>query len=301
MTHDIGIIGTGPAGLTAALLAGRYGFETVLFERDELGGGLVNEHTIETYPGFPDGIAGPDLRERIVTQIREYDVDLELSAVTELTTGDQQRIHTEAKTFDSEAVIVATGGRPRRLSCPGAREFEGNGVFFCALCDGPLYREKRVAVVGRGERALRDSLFLTDFASEVCVLGNRTALAPSEYAQKKAESSPKIEIRPHAEVTAITGDDVVTGIELSDYRSERKSAEEVDGVLMRLGSRPNMEFLPPEIETADTGHVTVNGALETSIEGVFAAGTVREHAVSRVSVATGDGTTAFHSAQRYLY
>lgn len=271
----------------------------MLFERDELGGGLVNEHGIETYPGFPDGISGPDLRERIVTQIREYGVDLELSAVTRLTTGDQRQIHTEAKTFDSATMIVATGGRPRRLSCRSAKEFEGQRVFFCALCDGPLYRKKRVTVMS-GERALRDSVFLTDFASEVSVFGGRTALAPSEEARKRTESSPKIEVRPHAEATAITGDDVVTGIQLYDRRIERESAEEVDGVLIRLGSRPNVEFLPPEIETVDTGHVTVNWALKTSTEGVFAAGVVRENAVRWVGAAVGDGTTAFHSAQQYL-
>lgn len=177
-------------------------------------------------------------------------------------------MHTEAKMFDSEAVIVATGGRSRQLSRLGSIKFEDKRDSLYMLFDGSLCREKRVTVIGGGKRVLRNPLFLTNFASEVSILGNQNAAHTVQVCDEESRWSPKIEIRPHAEVTAITSNDVVTAIELFDPRSERESAENVDGALMRLGSRPNLEFMSSDIETADTDHVTVDGMYEMSEWGV---------------------------------
>jgi thioredoxin reductase (NADPH) len=300
MVRDLIIIGTGPAGLTAGLQAGRYDLDTILFERQDLGGGLVNRHTIETYPGFPDGISGPDLRSRIVEQLRTHDLHLELAEVTALTPGDPIRIETASDMYESKTVILTTGGKPKRLACSGADQYDGKGIFFCALCDGPLYQDERIGIVGNGELALMDSVFLTDYASEILLITECEELSGSTHLQKEVIASSKINVYYETEVTGIVGDSVVTGVELHDGDSGDTFMQNVNGLLVQLGLQPNTGFLSDVITTTEQGEVVVDNRLATNVPGVFAAGTVRENSINEVASAVGDGIRAFHSARQYL-
>lgn len=300
MVHDLIIIGTGPAGLSAGLLAGRYGLDTVLLEREDLGGELVNEHTIETYPGFPDAVAGPELRESIVEQLREYELDLKLAEATEVTTDDEITVATPTATYESRTLIVATGERHDALACPGGDEYDHRGIFYCALCDGPLYRDERVAVVGCGERALMDAVYLAEFTSEVLVVGSTAETPASETVRKRVEATPNVKRYPETEVVEVAGDDVVGSIQLRDLETGNVRTEPVGGVLARSGSTPNTEALPSMVERSDSDHVTVDTRMETTVSGVFAAGGVRENAVNQVVSAAGDGMRACYSAMEYL-
>lgn len=300
MTYDLIIIGAGTAGLSAGLLAGRYGLDALIIERQDLGGELVNSHTIETYPGFPGGISGSKLRESIVEQLREYDVDFQLDEVTEVNTGGGITVITETASYDCRTLIFATGERHNPLPCSGGETFDDRGIFYCALCDGALYRDKRVVVVGCGECALMDALYLSDFASEVLVVGSTEEMPASEHVLKQVASATTVTLLRDTELTAVTGNNVVTGIELYDPNSGTVFTEEVEGILPRCGSTPNTEFLPSEAAVSDSGHVVVNTRLETSVSGVFAAGAIREHAVNNVASAAGDGARAFRSALEFL-
>jgi thioredoxin reductase (NADPH) len=300
MVRDLAIIGTGPAGLSAGLLAGRYGLDTVLFEREELGGGLVNRHTVEAYPGFPGGVSGPELRSDIVTQLREYDLDLRVAEVTSLDFDDELRVRTGDEAFASKTVVLATGTRPEPLSCPGADRYEGRGIFDCALCDGPLYADTRLGVVGNGEAAVMDSVFLSEHASEVVLVVPDPELSASQYACGQVAAADNVTIRYRTEIAAVLGDEVVTGLKLKETDSGREYIENVEGLLVQTNPIPNTACIPENVALTDDGAVAVDTRLSTNVPGVFAAGAVREDAVQWTMSAVGDGARAFESARQYL-
>jgi thioredoxin reductase (NADPH) len=300
MAVDLAIIGTGPAGIAAGLLAGRFDYETILFERSSPGGELENRLSITTYPGFPDGIAGPELRDRFVNHIRGLGLELELSEVINLTPGERLAVSSRDESYECNAVVIATGARSRPLKCPGASKFEGMGVFYCAKWDGPFYTDKTVAVYGGGERAIGDSLYLSEMASEVVIIEEGGELSVPTMLRERVMEAPNIEIRRHTTIAKVVGDDVVSGLVLSEQESPDTCHRSVDGLLVRNGLVPNTDFLEDVIERNDSGELLVDASLETTVPGVFAAGAVREGSPHYVASAVGDGMTAFHGTRKYI-
>lgn len=298
--RDLVVVGTGPAGLSAGLLAGRYDLQTTLFERSELGGELVNRHSINTYPGFPDGVSGPDLRTDIVTQLREYDLELELAKVTNLHIDEAITLETDDGSVSTRAVILAAGASPKPLECPGASEYVGRGIFDCAMCDGPLYKDEVVAVYGGSERAFSDSHYLTKFAEHVIVIVNESTPSAPPMLVDQAEESDKISVRTDTEVAEVYGDDTLAELRLKNTTTGEEAHESIDGLLVRNELDPNTEFLDGSVSLTETGAIDVDERLATDQPGVFAAGTIRSHSGQRVSAAIGDGATAFRSVQEYL-
>ncbi|MFB6170823.1 MAG: NAD(P)/FAD-dependent oxidoreductase [Haloarculaceae archaeon] len=301
MTYDLVIVGSGPAGLTAAQYARRRGFETLVLERESVGGELVNRHHIETYPGFPDGIAGTDLRSRLVSTLEELDPEVRLEAVESVAPGDPHVVHTDADTYEARALLVATGASHADLGVPGEGEYDGAGVFYCAQCDGPLYRDEHVAVVGGSDHALTDALFLTDFADSVTLVSREDSLEAGDHLRERAADAPDLDVLLDTEVTAIDGTDgVVESLALRDVETDESRTLPVGGLYVCTGTEPNTSFLDGTVPLTDDGSVAVGPDLMSDVDGVFAAGDTRQDAGHEVAAAVGDGAVAARSITHYL-
>ncbi|WP_336023247.1 NAD(P)/FAD-dependent oxidoreductase [Halobellus salinisoli] len=305
MAHDVIIIGTGPAGLAAGAYAGRSGLDTLFFEDESIGGELVNRHEIRSYPGFPGGVSGTELRSKMVEEAEKYDPEVNLERVEGIEPGDPHTVLTDSGEYEAAVVVVATGSSDGRLDVPGEEEYEGRGIFYCATCDGPLYRDERIAVVGGGNHAAIDAVFLTEYASEVLLIDEASELAADEALADEARSHPDIEVLTGTAVTEVLGSDgLVTGIRVESEENESDSAVEntieVGGVSVNTGSGPNSAFLDGTVSLAEDGRVAVDQSMETSVGGIFAAGDVREESPLEIAAAVGDGVTAIESAKRYV-
>ncbi|MFC6723737.1 NAD(P)/FAD-dependent oxidoreductase [Halobium palmae] len=301
MAYDVTIIGTGPAGLTAGQYAYRRGLDTLILEKEGVGGELVNRHHIETYPGFPDGISGPDLRSKLVAELEEYDAEVRLTEVEGITPGDPHTIRTGGEEYESEAVILATGGEHSDLDVEGEERYDGHGVFYCAQCDGPLYRDEHIAVVGGSDHALGDALFLTKFASSVTVVSRQKRLSAGEHLRERAESNSKIEIMLDTEVTGVEGENgLVNGLTLVDGETDEEQLREVGGLYVCVGLDPNTMFLEGVVPLTEKGSVVVGSDLMTGVDGIYAAGDVRQHSGREVTASVGDGAVAARSVARHL-
>ncbi|MFB6353323.1 MAG: NAD(P)/FAD-dependent oxidoreductase [Halobacteriales archaeon] len=299
--HDVIIVGTGPAGLTAGLYAGRRGYDTLFLEKESIGGELVNRERIRHYPGFPDGVAGTEFRSALVEAVEAYDPDVTLAAVTGLEPGTPHAVQTEDGAHEARAVIVATGGEPAALGIPGEDEYDGMGVFHCAKCDGPLYRDDTVAVVGGGNNAVTDALLLTEFAEQVHVYEPGAELPADRHLREEVEANPAIDVTTGTAVTEVLGDDgVLTGLRVEDVDSGEQRVVEADGLYVHVGIDPNTEFLADTVSLADDDSVVVDVRLESDVEGVYAAGDVRQHSPQQVAAAVGDGVVAMASARDYI-
>ncbi|MBP2249989.1 thioredoxin reductase (NADPH) [Halarchaeum solikamskense] len=303
MVHDVLIIGTGPAGLAAGTYAGRAALDTLFFEAESIGGELVNRHEVESFPGFPGGVAGTDLRARLVEQVEQYEVDVELEAVEAVEPGDGDDPHVVragGEAHEAETVIVATGSHSERLGVDGEEEYEGRGIFHCATCDGPLYRGERIAVVGGGNHAAIDAVFLTDYASEVLLLTPDAELSADAAFRDRVAEADGLTVRTDVAVTEVLGSDgVVDGLAVVDAEGEPETIE-IGGLNVNVGSVPNTEFLDGAVALDDEGAVVVGPDMESSVEGIFAAGDVRQDSVFEIGAGVGDGITAVESAKEYL-
>jgi len=298
MVHDVIIIGSGPAGLAAGSYAGRSGLDTLFFEDESIGGELVNRHEIRSYPGFPDGISGTELRSKMVTEAEKYDPEVHLERVEAVDPGDPHTVLTESGEHEAAAVIVATGSSEGRLNVPGEETYEGRGIFYCATCDGPLYRDERIAVVGGGNHAVIDAVFLTEYATEVLLLAEEPELAADATLGEEARSHDDVTVMAGTAVTEVLGSDgLVTGVRVEDRESGSTETIELGGVNVNTGSTPNTGFLDGTVELEDDGHVVVDPTMETDVEGVFAAGDVRQGSPHEIAAAVGDGVTAIEAAK----
>jgi thioredoxin reductase (NADPH) len=303
MSYQVVVLGGGPAGLSAAIYAARSGYSTVIVEKAFPGGQIANASRVENYPGFADGVSGMELGQLMHRQAESQGAQTMMADVSALQPGVGSGLHT-AKTSEGDvqgvAVIIATGSRYRLLDVPGETELAGRGVSYCATCDGPFYRGKRVAVVGGGDTAITDALELTHFASEVTVVHRRGELRASAALQAKALNSPKIKFAWNSVVEAVHGENVVEALRLRNTRDGIISELAVDGVFVAVGSVPSTGFLGETVPLDDSGCVITNDLMETSIAGLFAAGDVRHNSARQVITAAGDGATAALSARRYI-
>ena len=302
--HQIIIIGSGPAGLTAAIYAARAGLEPVLFASSvEPGGELMNTTDVENFPGFPEGIQGPELMEKIQAQAERFGTKVLYNDVTELDLeGEVKRVtDADGTVHEAKAVVFATGSAYRKLGIADEDRLSGHGVSWCATCDGFFFREKTIAVIGGGDSAMEEANFLTRFASKVYVIHRRDSLKASKIMQQRAFDNEKIEFIWNAEVTAIHGETEATGVALRDTVTGETRDLDLDGVFIAIGNDPRTHLVHGKVELTADGTIAVEGrSSKTSVPGVFAAGDVIDPSYRQAITAAGSGTVAALDAEHYL-
>jgi thioredoxin reductase (NADPH) len=301
--QDVIVVGGGPAGLTAGLYLARARMDVALWEKDAPGGAPALTERIENYPGFPEGISGWELVDRMRRQAEGFGLAIEsFRPMKEIRRGEGHLVVVGEEVEEAaRAVILATGMRPARLGVPGEEEYHGRGVSYCATCDGAFFRDAVVAVVGGGDSAVEEALFLTRFASKVILVHRRDRLRASRILQERILQHPKVEFRWKRVVKEIRGDGKkVQSVVLASTDSGEAEEVPVQGVFLYVGNIPNTEEVRGFLELDEKGFVVTNDALETSEKGVFAAGDVRKGSVWQVAAAVGDGVRAALNAQRYV-
>ena len=301
--HDVVIVGSGPAGYTAAVYTARAGLAPIVLAGQlAAGGALMNTTEVENFPGFPEGIQGPELMDNMREQAEKFGAVVRYEDVIAVNLeGDVKAVATEDEVFYTRAVILATGSEYRHMNVPGEEEFSGRGVSYCATCDGFFFKDRRLAVIGGGDSAMEEATFLTNFASEVVVVHRRDALRASRVMAERALNNPKISFEWNATVSEVLGDEAVTGLRLTSTvdGSEREIA--VDGVFVAIGHLPRTGFLRGQVVLDEAGYITVDEpSTRTSVAGVFACGDAVDHTYRQAITAAGSGCRAALDAERWL-
>jgi thioredoxin reductase (NADPH) len=300
--YELVVIGGGPAGLTAGIYAARSRLNFLIFEKVVPGGQILTTDWIENYPGFPEGLSGYELARKIADQLARFDAPVENEEVLSMEcSGPVKRLVLKDRTISTHTVIIATGASPNLLSVPGEDTYLGKGVSFCATCDGPFYKDKRVAVMGGGDTAVQEGIFLTKFAETVYIIHRREQLRATRILQERAFANPKIKFIWNSVVTQIDGNE--SGVEkliMKNVKTGAISDLPVDGFFIFIGTRPNTGFLCSEIKTNDEGFVIADRNMETSVPGVYAVGDVRNTPLRQVVTAVGDAAIAAVCAEKYV-
>lgn len=299
-SYEIIIIGGGPGGLTAGLYASRAGLKTLLVERGLFGGQMVNAQHVENYPGFPDGISGFDLASLMHQQATKYGLETVTAEFTGLKQNRTYDVFTSDGDFEAEAIIIASGSEHTKLGVASEEKLVGRGVSYCATCDGFLFRDREVAVVGGGDTAITDALELSQHASQIYVIHRRDQLRAGQVLQQRAFADPKIKLIWNTIVEDITGEATVSGLKLQNVKSGEISILRLDGVFVAVGLKPNSQYFAGVVDIAETGHIITDELMATSAPGIFAIGDIRRNSVRQVSSAVGDGATAAISAFKYI-
>ena len=301
--HDVAIIGSGPAGLTAAIYTARSGLQTIVFEGMAPGGQLMITTEVENFPAFPDGIQGPELMARIKQQAVKFGVEIVSGEVSSVELGSQPFIiETGSKKFEAKAVILATGSSSRWLGLESEQKLRGKGVSACATCDGFFFKDKEIAVVGGGDAAIEEATFLTRFASKVTVIHRRDELRASKAMQEKALSNKKIEFAWDSVVEDIldVGQNKVTAVVLKNVKTNETRELPVEGVFVAIGHEPATGVFKGKVELDDHGYVVVKDNTRTSVPGVFAAGDVKDPRYRQAISAAGSGCMAAIDAFKFI-
>lgn len=302
--HDVVMVGAGPAALTAAIYTTREDIDTVLFEKGVIGGLAAITDWIDNYPGFAKGISGLDLADGLREQAERFGADIRLGEVLKIEDeGDLKKLSTTDGDIFAKTVLIATGSDYKKLGIPGEAEYYARGVHYCATCDGAFYREKRLVVVGGGNSAVQEAIFLTRFAAHIDLLVRGDAMRASEVLQHELEKhADKITVHLNTSTNEIIGENnVVTKVAGTDNLTGNKVEFETDGVFVFIGLLPNTQFLTEsDVKLDDVGMVETDASLETSMPGVFAAGDVRSGATMQIASAAGEGATAALMIRKYL-
>lgn len=300
---DLVIVGGGPAGLTAGLYAARARMKAVLLEKGAVGGQVLLTDWIENYPGFPDGLTGFDLMEKMAAHARRFGLETRTATVASMDLDKEVKtIFLEGEgSITTRTVILVTGAGPNKLGVPGEAAFTGKGVSYCATCDGPFYRDQEIAVVGGGNTAVQEANYLTRFASKVTLIHRRDQLRATKIVQEKAFANPKIAFRWNSVVTAIEGDTGVRRVLLQDTVTGVKDTLELQGVFVLIGVSANNQCIPLDVVGADKdGFVLTDSEMRTRIPGVYAAGDIRSKDVRQVINAAGEAAVASWMAEQYV-
>lgn len=300
--YQLIILGGGPAGLTAGLYAARDRLQVMLVEKGVVGGQVLVTDWIDNYPGFPEGISGFDLIEKMAAQAKRFKLETKNANVVkvELTEAKKKLILESGGELTCQALIICTGARPNKLGMPGEEEFTGKGVSFCGTCDGPFFRDQEIIVVGGGDTAVQEADFLTRFASKVIVVHRRDKLRATKVLQEKAFANERIEFIWNSNVVAIEGEKEVERVRIRNNNGE-ESEIAVSGVFILIGTIPNNEMLPPEQLGADEyGFIITDAEMRTKVDGVMAAGDIRSKKVRQVINAAGEGAVAAIAAEHYF-
>lgn len=295
------ILGAGPAGLSAALYAARAELNPLVLTGLQPGGQAALTHTIENYPGFPDGVGGSELGELFQKQAERFGARIEFDSVTGVDFSSRPLIvKTYSKEIKAETVIISTGASPVKLNVPGEDELVGKGVSYCATCDGWFFKEKKVIVVGGGDSALEEGLFLTRYASEVTIVHRRDEFRAGAILQKRMRDNPKIKLVLDSVVKEIRGTGKVESVLISNVKTGKETVQGVDGVFIFIGHSPNNDLYKGQLEMDERGFIIVDDKMHTSVAGVFAAGEAADSDFKQVVTSAGMGAAAAIEAGRFL-
>lgn len=301
-TYDVLVIGGGGAGLTAALYTSRAKLSTLLLEKLAPGGQIALTDLVENYPGFPEGVTGQEISQRMEDQAKRYGTEVRYEEVARIEKGNGHfRVETAGgESLRSRTVIVASGASYRNLGVSKEKELTGRGVSYCATCDGPFFKEKEIIVVGGGDSAMQEGLFLTRFVTRLTVVHRRDKLRASPLLQERARQNPKIKFEWDTAVTEIRGEKKVEGVRLKNLKTNQERNFKTDGVFVFIGHDPNTGFLKGLVELDEKGYVKAGERLQTSVPGIFVSGEVRAGAVKQLVSCCGEGCEAALEAQAYL-
>lgn len=300
--HDVIIIGSGPAGYTAAVYAARAQLKPVVFEGVQFGGALMTTTEVENYPGFKEGITGPELMDEMREQALRFGADLRMEDVDAVSLdGPVKTVTVDGETYQARAVILAMGAAARHLGVPGEQELIGQGVSTCATCDGFFFRDQDIAVIGGGDSAMEEATFLTRFARSVTLIHRRDEFRASRIMLERAQANEKITFVTNTEVVAVEGDSKVSGLRLRNAATGEESKLPVTGVFVAIGHDPRSGLVRGVVDLDDEGYVQVQGrTTNTSLDGVFAAGDLVDHTYRQAITAAGSGCAAAIDAERWL-
>jgi thioredoxin reductase (NADPH) len=299
--EQIIILGSGPAGLTAAIYAGRSQLSPLVISGDALGGQAASSSEIENYPGFPQGISGLELMQTMQQQAERFGAHIEMDDVQQVHLQQHPFLITaSAAAYEAKTLVVATGVSPRLLNVPGEAKFKGRGVSYCATCDGLFYKDKAVVVVGGGDSAVNEALYLTRFASKVYIVHRRDQLRAQKIAQDRLLGNARIEPVWNSIVTEVLGDEAVTGVRVQNVKTGEESVLGAEGMFSYVGNTPNTQLFTGQLALDDQGYIITDRAMHTSVPGVFAAGDVQERALKQVATAVGTGAIAAMQAEEFV-
>ncbi len=299
--HDVIIIGSGSAGYTSAIYACRAGRKTLIIAGSIPGGQLMITSDVENFPGFPEGVLGPEFMEKLRRQAEKFGPEIIYDDVSFVDFSSRPfKVVAGGKSYEGKSVIIATGANAKWLGLPSETKFRGKGVSSCATCDGFFFKGKDVVTVGGGDTAMEEASFLANITNSVTVVHRRDALRASKIMQERATTNPKIHFVWDSTIKEITGDDKVTGVQLHNLKSGKDSHVKAEGVFVAIGYDPNTAFLKGKVELDSQGYVVTRRDTETSIPGVFAAGDVRDHKYRQAVTAAADGCKAAIDADRFL-
>jgi thioredoxin reductase (NADPH) len=303
--YDVIIIGAGPAGLTAALYAARFRLNTLVLEKMACGGQILLSEKIENYPGFPAGIPTQDLIERIKKQIEELGVNIEIDQVLEIIPGKNAQgvfynVKSERHLYPCRSIIIASGARPRKLNVKGEDKFIGRGVSYCGTCDGPLFKGKDVVVIGGGNTAIEEALFLANYAAKVSIIHRRQQLRASKILEEKARANPRINFILDSVIDEITGQNRVEAVTVRNVKTNAAGSFACQGVFIFVGIEPNTNFVKNLLNIDESGFIMADQSLQTSKEGIFACGDCLKKNLYQVITACGEGALAADSSHKYI-
>ena len=299
--YDVILIGGGPGGLTAGLYTSRARLGTLLIEKGLLGGQMPMTELIENYPGFPQGINGDELSRLMEEQAKKFGMETIADEVVKVSIeGNMKVIQTYESTYRCGALIISTGAEYRKLGVPGENEFAGKGVSYCATCDGAFFRDGRIVVVGGGDSALTEALFLTKFARELTIIHRRDALRGTKIYQERVLAHPKIKFLWNSIIQEIRGDSMVRSVIVKDVKTEEIKEVETEGAFLFVGVEPRTRFLTGIVEMDGGGYILTNEDCETSARGIFAVGDCRKKLLRQIATAVGDVATAAFAAEKFL-
>jgi thioredoxin reductase (NADPH) len=299
--YEVITIGGGPAGLTAGLYTSRSRFNTLLIEIGLLGGQMTTTEVIENYPGFPQGINGDELSRLMEEQAKRFGLEVVSQEVVEVKLeGERKLVKTDESTYLCDALIICTGTEYRKLGIPGEKEFTGKGVSYCATCDAAFFKDSQIVVVGGGDSALTEALFLTKFAKELTIIHRRDVLRGTKIYQERVLSNPKIKMLWNSVVQKIKGDSIVRSIVIKNVKTGEIDEFNTEGVFLFVGVSPRTQFLKNLITFDEAGYIVTDENCETSIKGIFAAGDCRKKLLRQIATAVGDGATAAFATEKYL-
>ncbi len=299
--YDVIIIGSGPAGYTAAIYAARANLRTLVIQGEQSGGQLMITSEVENYPGFEEGIIGPELMEKFEAQARRFDADMLARDVVRVDFSRRPfRVWTDEQGFEARAVIVATGASAKWLGLPNEQRLQGRGVSGCATCDGPFFKNRELAVVGGGDSAMEEALFLTKYASRVHLLHRRDEFRASKIMQKRVVEHPKVTVHYNVAIDDILGEKVVEGVQLRDVNTGQDETLAVQGVFVAIGHQPNTAIFKGILDMDEVGYLKPTEHTMSNIPGVFLAGDVADHRYRQAITAAGEGCRAAIDAERWL-
>jgi len=299
--YDIAIIGSGPGGLSAAIYAARARLSTLVITGDEFGGQIASTHEVENYPGFDEGIMGPDLTRKMRAQAEKFGAEVVTDFITDLDVdGLPFTLTGRLGTYEARSVVVATGASPRKLDIPGEAEFIGRGVSYCATCDGAFFPDVPVAVVGGGDSALQEGLFLNRFASKITVIHRRDELRAGAYLQQRVFNEPKFEFLWDSVATEVVGERGVQQLRLKNLKTGEESTLDVEGVFIFVGHEPNTEIFAGKLDSDERGYILADAHMRTSVPGIFVAGEAQDSHFRQAITTAGDGAKAAMEAIEYV-